>query len=271
MTLVAAWIGAILVGVTLGLLGSGGAILTVPILTFLVGHGGKSAIIESLAIVGTIACASAIRAGLARRLDLVSALALAVPGILGTWAGAAAGRLVDASVQLVVLSILMLSASAFMLRGTRGGPNAAADQPADQPPPLDLPNVLTGFLLGVGLGFLTGFVGVGGGFLIVPVLVLFRRLPMGLATGTSLMVIAINSGSGLAASLWAVSSLPKSERPPIDWQVVAIFAALGVVGSLGGSWFAGRLPDRVLRRMFAAFLVLIAIAIVLRQVMPAGS
>ncbi|MCE2883363.1 MAG: sulfite exporter TauE/SafE family protein [Planctomycetaceae bacterium] len=252
-----AWLGATAVGLSLGLLGSGGAILTVPILVYLVHHDEKQAIAESFAIVGAIALVGAARAVAARKIDLRSALLLAIPGILGTTIGVHTARWIPGAVQLLVLAGLMLTAAFLMFRKPRT---------ASVPDTGDGHAATTGArataLLaaqGVGLGFMTGFVGVGGGFLIVPVLVLLRRLPMQIAVGTSLAIIAVNSSTGFARSLF-------SGDAAIDWSVVGLFALLGVAGSLAGGALAGRLPQQVLRRTFAAFLVAMACFIVWRQV-----
>jgi uncharacterized protein len=259
-----AWFGAILVGISLGLLGSGGAILTVPILTLLAGHDEKSAIVESLAIVGSIALVGAIRAALARRVDLSSAALLALPGLVGTTAGAHASQFVHGGVQLTALAILMLAAAALMLRPKRSGQDVATTVERSR-----VRLGVEGFSLGLGLGFVTGFVGVGGGFLIVPVLIAFRKTPLSLATGTSLAVIAFNCSVGLAKYL-AQSATPNAAGPQqaaitVDWTTVAVFSALGILGSLLGGQWAGKLPEQSLRRGFAAFLVLVALAMAVRQ------
>lgn len=261
-----AWLGAAAVGLSLGLLGSGGAILTVPILVYLVGHDEKSAIVESLAIVGAIALTGAVRAALARRLDLRSTLVLALPGMVGASIGARAAVFVPGAVQLLLLATLMLVAS---VRMARSGPAAPGDQPPSEPRPPAGPvpaareSLGRGIAWGVGLGVATGLVGVGGGFLIVPVLVLVRRLPMAVAVGTSLAIIAVNSTTGFLHSLVPIGS---SAAPvTIDWSIVGVFTALGIAGSLVGSSLAGRINDRLLKRLFAGFLVAMAIYIVIRQ------
>lgn len=243
-----AWLGAIAVGVSLGLLGSGGAILTVPILVYLVGHTEKSAIAESLAIVGGIAVAGVVRAAVQRRIDWTSALFLGLPGIVGTAAGAHVARWVPGAVQLLLLAGMMLAAAAFMFRKAR--PLDEVDAPARGAAVIAVQGVL--------LGFATGLVGVGGGFLIVPVLVLLRRIPMQTAIGTSLTIIMVNSTTGLL-------KYAGDAGIEIDWGIVAIFVALGAAGSLLGNVLAGRIHQGALRRVFAVFLVLMAVYIGWRQ------
>lgn len=264
-SVVAAWLGAILVGLSLGLLGSGGGILTTPLLTLLVGHADKAAVVESLAIVGAIAAVGTLRAARAGRLDWWSAFLLILPGMLGAWIGTQAARQVAGSVQMVALAALLVAAATAMLRRPPAGASTAAPETPGtiddaSPRPPTPASGAQGFALGLGLGFLTSFVGVGGGFLIVPVLTTFRRLPMRIATGTSLCVITANCAVGLASSLGPGLAGQGSAAPPptVDWGTVGVFSALGIAGSLVGSALAGRLPERTLRRGFALFLILVA-------------
>lgn len=251
-----AWLGATLVGLSLGLLGSGGAILTVPILVYLVGHDEKASIVESLAIVGAIALFGAARASLAKKIDWKSALLLAIPGIFGTALGTHVAQWIPGAVQLLILAALMLTASALMFRSPhKGDPPPCAMKPGERAPTCGSAIIVA---QGVGLGFTTGLVGVGGGFLIVPVLVLLRRLPMQVAIGTSLAIISVNSATGLTKSVL-------SSEIAIHWHVVGLFIALGVVGSLIGNMLAGRIYQDTLRKVFAIFLIVMAGYIAWRQ------
>lgn len=264
-----AWIGAAMVGVSLGLLGSGGAILTVPILVYLVHHNEKTAIAESLAIVACIAAVGALRAAAQKRLDVRSAVLLAVPGVSGTYLGALAAQWISGAVQLVLLAGLMLTAAALMFRGGRDTAKGAGSAPVGESPVAVTGGDSTGSAgvalvaaQGIGLGLVTGLVGVGGGFLIVPVLVLLRRLPMPVAVGTSLAIIAANSGVGFVKYITLLSG----RGVAIDWSVVGVFSALGVGGSLIGNHLAGRINKHTLKRVFAAFLVIMAAYITVRQI-----
>ena len=261
-----AWIGAGAVGLSLGLLGSGGAILTVPILVYLVGHDEKSAIVESLAIVGAIAVAGVIRAATQKRVDFRSAALLAFPGILGTLAGAYLAHFISGAMQLVLLAALMLTAAVLMFRG--GTPVEPGSRSADSgSAPLSRGQLGIIVVQGVGLGLATGLVGVGGGFLSVPVLVLLRRLPMPVAVGTSLAIIGVNCASGLLAYIVSPTAPGAAGREivRVDWATVAVFIALGVGGSLVGNALAGRVNQRSLKRIFAVFLVVMAGYILVRQ------
>ncbi len=265
-----AWMGAVAVGLSLGLLGSGGAILTVPILVYLVGHDEKSAIAESLAIVGAIATVGVARSALQRRVDFASAALLALPGILGAAAGAHAAQFIPGAVQLVLLAVLMLTAAVLIFRSR----SRSAATPDDSPPEHTARGPLWIIAVqGLGLGFATGLVGVGGGFLIVPVLVLLRRLPMPLAIGTSLAIIAVNSTTGFLKYLSTMGDHAGSGNAAIriDWNIIGVFIVLGIAGSLIGNALAGRINQTTLKRIFAVFLVVMAGYILVRQaprVMP---
>lgn len=275
-----AWLGAAAVGLSLGIFGSGGAILTVPILVYGLGHTEKNAIAESLAIVGMISLVSALRLSLARRVDWRTAGLLALPGMAGAWGGALTASYLSGAAQLIILSMLMLLAAVLMVRGLGQPPNPEAALRAVLVPPLgqaspprprlmSRPRVRAGAVVvaqGAWLGFVTGLVGVGGGFLIVPVLVLLRRMSMSMAVGTSMAIIAFNSGAGLLKHLAVGERLGLR----IDWGVVGVFVALGALGAITGTWVAARLPQVVMRWVFAIFLLLAAGFIMLHQTVLAG-
>lgn len=240
-----AWIGAILIGLALGMLGSGGSILTVPILVYLVGEPDKLAIAESLAIVGLIALVGAIPYGLKRQIDWVNVVWFGLPGMVGTYLGAYLSQWVPGAWQLGLFALVMLLAAYLMFR-----PQQQVAQPQKRS---HLKIILDGLVVGV----LTGLVGVGGGFLIVPALVLLGGLTMHLAVGTSLLVVAMKSASGFYKYL----HLLPEQGYSVHWDIVLLFAALGIVGSLFGGRIAASIPQLTLRRGFAGFLVVMGIFI----------
>lgn len=237
-----AWLGAIAIGLALGLLGSGGSIITVPVLVYLVGQPGKIAIAGSLGVVGAIALIGALQNAWRGRVVWRSVLWFGLPGMAGTWAGAWLSGYVSGALQLVVFALVMLAASVMMFR-------RADYRPGQAPRPLALVVVD-----GLGVGALTGFVGVGGGFLIVPALVLLGGLGMHAAVGTSLAIIAMNALTGFAKHLQVLDA----QGLALDWPVLATFVLLGAAGSVVGSHYAVRVPQATLRRVFAVFLVLMA-------------
>lgn len=246
-----ALLGAVLIGLTLGLLGSGGSILTVPVLVYLAGEPDKVAIAESLAIVGAIAAVGAVPYARQRTVDWRSVLFFGVPGLAGTYAGATLSRLVPGAAQLALFGVVMLAAAVLMFRG-RGGlegehaPQAAWKLAAQ----------------GVGVGVMTGLIGVGGGFLIVPALVLLGGLPMRVAVGTSLTIIALNSATGFTKHLDVLGDAGLG----VDWHLIGVFAAIGIVGSLVGSRVSRLVPQATLRRGFAVFLVAMGVFILWQEV-----
>jgi uncharacterized protein len=223
------------IGLSLGMLGGGGSILTVPVLVYVLGVEAKPAIAMSLVVVGAT---SLVGAALHWRLGNLR-IRVAVPfGLLtmaGAFAGAKLATLLSGTTQLALLAIVILVAAASMLRGG----DADVDASVSNRRVLLLP-------AGIGVGILTGVVGIGGGFLVVPALVLLARVPMRQAVGTSLLVIAMNSASGFAGY---------ANHVALDLGFVSAFTAVAVGGAIAGSALASRVPQAVLKRGFAVFLL----------------
>ncbi|MFG0294697.1 MAG: sulfite exporter TauE/SafE family protein [Maioricimonas sp. JB045] len=250
-------VGAILIGLTLGLLGSGGSILTVPVLVYLLGHQDKVAIAESLAIVGGIALAGMIPYARARLIDWRSVVLFGLPGMAGTYGGAWLARFVSGPAQLTLFAGVMLIAAWMMIRRPAGSAGAATepDEPHEHPYWMIA-------LEGLAVGILTGLVGVGGGFLIVPALVLLGGLSMRMAVGTSLVVIALKSFSGFFKYLGVLQGLDLS----VDWGTIGLFLAIGVVGSFVGHQIGSRINQLALRRGFAVFLIVMGLFVLGREI-----
>ena len=245
-----ALIGGMAIGLCLGLLGSGGSILTVPILVYLLGHDPKAAIGESLAIVGGIALLTAIRPMMRREVDWMSVVFFGLPGILGTVAGVWGSRWIAGPIQLLIFAVVMLVAAGLMFRG---GSRSSDETPRGRSNREHWLLVVEGMFVGV----LTGIVGVGGGFLIVPALVLLARLPIRTAIGTSLLIIAVKSGAGFLQAMNQSSEVTGT----MDFKVVGGFLLLGGVGGLLGGLIGTRLPQQRLKRVFAVFLMIAGVAI----------
>jgi uncharacterized membrane protein YfcA len=255
-------------GAVMGALGGGGAILTIPVLIYVLGMPPHDATTASLVIVGVSAASTAVshvRGGTARLLD---AVVLAVVGIVGTYAGSLASAAVPAPVLVVLLASLLAVVGGLMVRQTPGG---ADDDPDVAIATGEAASGASGVVgasgntagsgstarrlgpiaaVGVGVGVLTGFFGVGGGFAIVPALTLVLGYPMRAAIGTSLLVIALNSATALAARLVQGASL--------DWPLVATFTVGAILGGLLGGRLARRASPQALRRGFAVLLFLVA-------------
>jgi uncharacterized protein len=244
------WLGAAAIGLSLGLLGAGGSILTVPVLVYLVGQDEKAAIAESLAIVGGIALVGGVIAAFERRVHWRSVVFFGLPTMAGTYLGAGLARWASGATQLAVFAAVMLLAAFFMARRP---PESAPG------PPRDLWRIP---LQGVAVGALTGFVGVGGGFLIVPALVLLGGIAMPLAIGTSLWIIGLGALTGFARYTSVLADLGHTP----DWRLIGLFLVLGVLGALVGGRLARRIPQQRLRRGFAGVLLLMGAAIFVQQV-----
>ena len=231
-------LGALLIGLSLGLLGSGGSILTVPVLVYLVGEPGKLAIVESLAIVGLIALVGALPYLKRSCIDGRAVLLFGLPGLLGTSLGTLLSHRMPAALQLLIFAVVMLIAAVRMFRPM---PEKLFAQPRVW---------WQVALAGLGVGVLTGVVGVGGGFLILPALVLLLGLSMARSVGTSLVIIALNSAMGFALHVVGQTTL-------LHWPVIGLIAGIGILGSLIGAKLSNLCSPLVLRRSFAGFLVLL--------------
>ncbi len=228
--------GALAIGLSLGLLGSGGSILTVPILVFVMQRPDKLAVAESLAIVGSVALAGAIPYAVRGQIHWKTVLIFGLSGVLGSYAGACIAHYLSGRTQLILFGTVMIVAAAMMVKDRKWIESTSHVQH-----PIWL-IMLEGFLI----GSLTGCIGVGGGFIIVPALVLLVNLPMYLAIGTSLTIIAMNSFTGFVKQFL---SLQQSDMQ-VSWAVIAIFSAIGIVGSLAGGLLARKIPQPRLRKMF---------------------
>lgn len=263
----------LLIGLSLGALGGGGSILTVPALVYVIGQGAKAATTSSLFIVGISALIGALGHHRSGRVRWGTGLIFGVTGIAASFAGTAANRLVPADVLLLAFAVLILVAAAGMFAKTRtaarsaertrslvpaGGDGDVVAEPAERPRQAEDPATpATGWrratkvlAAGLAVGFMTGFFGVGGGFVIVPALTLALGMAMPEAVATSLVVIAINSGAAL---------LFRAGTAHFDWAVIVPFTLAAVAGSLAGKKVADRLNGRTLTRAFAVLLVAVAV------------
>lgn len=246
--LIVAVILALLVGVSLGLLGGGGSILTVPILRYVLGMEAHRAVALSLLVVGTTSLAALIPHARRGRVRWRTALIFGAAGMAGAFLAGRVAHLIPAVVLLVAFGVMMLVTAVAMLRG-----RSSVSAPAQRELPVAK-------VLGEGLvvGAVTGLVGAGGGFLVVPALVILGGLPMEVAVGTSLVVIAMKSFAGFAGFLG---------HTPIDWTLAVWVSGAAVVGSFGGGALADRVSPARLRSAFGWFVVAMAFFI-LGQELP---
>jgi uncharacterized membrane protein YfcA len=234
---------ALLIGLTLGLFGGGGSILTVPVLVYVLGVDPKLAIAMSFPVVGATSLVGAFGHWRAGNVRLSSALVFGLFAMAGSFAGARASVFLDGRVQLMILGVVMAGAATMMLR-------SAARDTAAEPVPKAPSRLL--YLVAFAVGTLTGLIGIGGGFLLVPALVGFGRMQMREAVGTSLLVIAMNSVSGFAGQR-NVAAIP--------WFVVITFTAFAIAGILVGTRLARFVPQHALKQGFAGLLFVIALLV----------
>lgn len=245
---------AALVGVTLGLLGGGGSILTVPILTYVLGMPPKEAIASSLFIVGTTSVVSTINHAGSGRVRLKTGLIFGAAGMVGAFGGGLLGGYIPGAVLMVLFAIMMIATATAMIRGRKGDRSKSDDAPDAQPAQYALWRVLLdGFLVGGA----TGLVGAGGGFLVVPALNMLGGLPMAVAVGTSLLVIAMKSFAGLGGYLLSVQ---------MNWPIVLAFTGVAILGSFVGAAIAGRIPERALRKGFGVFVLVMGLFVLVQEV-----
>lgn len=229
------------IGLSLGLLGGGGSILTVPALVYLVGQSPQAAVTTSLAIVGANSVLGAYFHNLKGACNWSVALVFGGAGMVVAYLAAGLSKLFSPAMLMAAFAVLMMVIGAVMLLQK---PPRDEVQQCKQP---RWPVVIAG---GAAVGLLTGVLGVGGGFLVVPALVLLVGVPMSQAVGTSLLVIAANSFAGLAGHI---------DTPGFNLTLTLTFVAAGLAGTFAGSHLGHRLPAQKLRQAFAVFVILLAV------------
>lgn len=250
LTLLLTLVLSVLIGLSLGLLGGGGSILTVPILTYVAGMNPKEAIAASLFVVGATSAVSAVSHARNGRVKWRTGLVFGAAGMAGAFGGGLLGGHIPGTVLMIAFALMMVATSLAMIRGRKNG--GAQGYDGDLP----LGKVI---LEGLVVGLVTGLVGAGGGFLVVPALALMGGLSMPVAVGTSLVVIALKSFAGLGGYLTTVS---------LDWALVSGVTAAAILGSLVGARLAGKIPENALRKGFGVFVLAMGV-FVLVQELPA--
>ncbi|MFN0253137.1 MAG: sulfite exporter TauE/SafE family protein [Kofleriaceae bacterium] len=239
---------SILIGLSLGLFGGGGSILTVPVIHYVMGVETHSAIAASLAVVGITSVAALIPHARAGRVEWRTGAIFGTSAMLGAYAAGSVARFIPSAILMAAFGLMMFVTAVAMLRKT--APTTSA--------PRARASLQLILVEGLVVGAVTGLVGAGGGFLVVPALVLLGGLPIATAIGTSLMVIAMKSFAAFAGSAGDVS---------LDARIVAAVAVIAILGSVLGSWIAGKIPASRLQGLFGWFIVVMAVFI-LGQELP---
>ena len=239
---------AVLVGVALGMLGGGGSILTVPILAYVAGLETKAAVVGSLLVVAVTSGAAVIAHARAGRVRWRTGALFGGAGVGGALIGGQLGKHVSDHVLLTLLAVLMAVSAVVMLR-----PRRQASGATERAVPL-----AAALALGAVFGVVTGLLGAGGGFLVVPALVALAGLPIEVAIGTSLLIITINSTAGLLGRLG---------QGHIDWPVTLAFTGIAVVGSIIGARLASAVSPTTLRRGFGIFVIVMAVLILTKELL----
>jgi uncharacterized membrane protein YfcA len=255
MISVLAWPAAVVTGLSLGLLGSGGSIIIIPVLLYLCGLGEKEAIGSALLIVGCISSVGAIPYIRKRLVYWDALLWFGLPGMAGTYIGAWLATWMSGLLQLSLFALVMLAASVFMLR-----PQSLKTAPEVTQPRRPWYQLILGGLM---VGVITGTVGVGGGFLIVPALLFLARFEMQYAVATSMVIITCNAFIGF----YKYIDVLEQQGLKFDWSLIAIVTLLGIAGSLVGSKLAFIIPQHKLRRFFGIFLIAMGCYMLIRSLL----
>jgi uncharacterized membrane protein YfcA len=240
---------AVFVGVALGLLGGGGSILTVPLLAYVAGMDAQQAIATSLLVVGVTSAVGAISHARAGRVQWRTGLIFGSAGVVGAYTGGLAAQFIPATTLLIGFAVVMIATAVAMLRGRKSREVTGTRR-------ILMPAILAE---GLAVGMVTGSVGAGGGFLVVPALALLGGLPMPTAVGTALIVIAVNSTAGLAGHLSSAS---------IDWTAALAITTAAVIGALIGARLTAKIDPGVLRKGFGWFVLAMSSVIIAEEIHP---
>jgi len=240
------------IGLSLGLIGGGGSVLALPILVYVMGVSPKQAIAMTLVIVGSVSLIGIIPHWRQGNVNVKKAFIFGSATMLGAFMGAkiASLPLITGTFQLLLFAVMMIVAAGFMIvKSRKSTAIIQADDLAFYPKPVCKYCWLWMLSEGLMVGILTGLVGVGGGFAIVPALVLLANTPMKEAIGTSLLIIASNSVAGFLGYLGQV---------PLDWSLMGSFIVAASLGIVAGGYLAKYVDAKQLQKAFGYFLLAVA-------------
>lgn len=240
---------ALMMGSILGMLGGGGSTLALPIFVYIAGLTPGDAIASSLVVVGSTAAVSALMRARKGHVHWKTGLSFGAVAMLGAYGGGRLSGYFPGWLLLSLFAALMVTTALLMMRGRKAFTDT---NPRAQ-------KLWLIAIQGFSVGALTGLVGAGGGFMVVPALVLFGGLPMHHAIGTSLLVITMNSGSAVAGHL---------SHAHVPWPLVLSVTAIAIAGSFIGALLANRMPAEQLRKVFAWFVLVMGLLILSKELAP---
>lgn len=249
---------AICIGISLGLIGGGGSILAAPVLIYVMSVPAKSAFAMTLVIVGVASLIGAIPHWRQGNVNPKIIALFAPASMLGAYLGARLASLpfITPTIQLVTFGVMMLIASIIMIRKGASKSEKSLDNVEHHDQHAGIPKWLAIALEGLVVGVLTGFIGIGGGFLVIPALVLLGKTPMKEAVGTSLIILALKSVTGFAGYFGHV---------PIDWDLLLSFTIASSAGILLGSYFNQFVSAKQLEKGFGYFVLAVAIFVLIKR------
>ncbi|MEB3215980.1 MAG: sulfite exporter TauE/SafE family protein [Nostocales cyanobacterium 94392] len=248
---------AVFIGITLGLIGGGGSILALPILKYVMGVETKSAVAMTLVIVGVVSLIGIIPHWLQGNVNFKTALLFSPAAMLGAYLGARIASLpiINPTIQLICFAVMMLVAAFFMIRKSNRTSESKEQHYTEQ----KHDDKYRFFLIpaeGLVVGIVTGFVGVGGGFMIIPALVLLGKTPMKEAVGTSLLIITFKSLAGFAGYFGQV---------PLDINIMIIFTIAASLGTIFGAYLTKFIKPKLLEKSFGYFVIAVAVYILIQR------
>ncbi|MEA5574356.1 sulfite exporter TauE/SafE family protein [Calothrix sp. UHCC 0171] len=254
MTWIIGHILAVCIGISLGLIGGGGSVLAVPILVYVMGISPKPAIAMTLFVVGIVSVIGVIPHWRRGNVNFRTAFMFGTATMLGAFVGAKIATLpvITGTVQMILFAVIMLLAAGFMIKKSSSSAAKPVAQEIDlslYPKPVCKYCWLWMLTEGIGVGLLTGLVGVGGGFAIVPALVLLGNTPMKEAIGTSLVIISLNSLAGLLGYIGNIT---------LNWSLMTSFTVAAGLGTVVGAYISQFVQPRQLQKGFGYLLVAVA-------------
>jgi uncharacterized membrane protein YfcA len=241
-----------MVGMLLGATGAGGSLVAIPLFVYVVGVPVQSATAMSLVVVGFSALFGAWKESRYQKVRGTAALVFGGTGMIGAWVGAQGHQFIQGDMVLFLFGILMIGVSVATWKRSKKNVEAGENQGCSRE--LSIPCLAKALSMGLGIGVLTGFFGVGGGFLIVPALIIVMGFPMPIAIGTSLLIIAINAGSGILSHLNHIS---------LDRMLTLWVISGSIIGMVVGGYIGRELGSQRVTKAFSVIAGVIGVCVVI--------